>query len=40
MLVISKKDCIFAVLNDCVGIMNRELKAKSIIKNQNRGIEQ
>ncbi len=26
-----KKGCIFAVRNDLVGIMNRELKAKTII---------
>ena len=26
-----KKGCIFAVRNDLVGIMNRELKAKRII---------
>ena len=35
-----KKDCIFAVLNDLVGIMNRKLKAKKIILRLYRGIEQ
>ena len=40
MLVEIKKDCIFAVRNDLVGIMNRKLKAKKIILRLNRGIEQ
>lgn len=40
MLVESKKDCIFAVRNNLVGIMNRKLKAKSVISRLYRGIEQ
>ncbi len=40
MLVGIKKDCIFAIRNNLVGIMNRKLKAKKIVLILNRGIEQ
>lgn len=40
MLAEIKKGCIFAFRNNLVGIMNRMLKAKKIVKVINRGIEQ